>query len=159
MVIEEVPSVQLVADNQQLSIESVGNVEIGIDRYGKEHTVLLTNVLHVPDVSTNLFPMNKITKRGHTVIFDKYKRTILNQDKNIVAIAVENNGMYGILDRCKNRINAVMTLNYETWQHRLEHPSHDTLMKISAKLVKSIKIDTNSRNVYISYIKGKQHPI
>lgn len=51
-----------VADNQQLRIELVGNVEIDINQNGKEDTVLMTNVLHVPDLSANLLSVSKITR-------------------------------------------------------------------------------------------------
>lgn len=51
-----------VADNQQLRIESVGNVEIDINQNDKEDTVLVTNVLHVPDLPANLLSVSKITR-------------------------------------------------------------------------------------------------
>jgi len=137
-----------VADNKQLPIQSVGNVKIGINHNGKEDTVLVTNVLHVPDLTTNLFSVSKITQRGHTVIFDKKKCTIYDEDKNILVTATEDHGMYK-LNKFKNHVNIVNTTtsNYEIWHRRLGHPNHDALIKMKNKLLEGIKVDATSQNV------------
>jgi len=158
-IIDNVPNAMCtVADNKQLPIKSIGNVQIGINQNGKEDTVLVTNVLHVPDLTTNLLSVSKITQRGHTVVFDKEKCTIYDEDKNIVATATEDHGMYK-LNKSKNHVNIANTItsNYEIWHRRLGHPSHNALIKMKDELLEGIKVDAISQNVCISCIKSKQH--
>jgi len=112
-IIDDIPNAMYtVADNKQLSIKSV--VQIEINQNGKEDTVLVTNVLHVPDLTTNLLSVSKITQRGRTVIFDKKKCTIYDEDKNILATATEDHGMYK-LNKFQNHVNVANTTtsNYE----------------------------------------------
>jgi len=157
-IIDDIPNAMCTVADKQLSIKSIGNVQIGINQNGKEDTVLVTNVLHVPDLTTNLLSVSKITQRGLTVVFEKEKCTIYDEDKNIVATATEDHGMYK-LNKSKNHVNIANTTasNYEIWHRRLGHPSHNALIKMKDELLEGIKVDAISQNVCISCIKNKQH--
>lgn len=146
-----------IADNQKLHVESVGNTQIEIDNNGKNDAVLITDVLHVPKLSTNLLSVSRIAQQGYMVVFDRKKCTIFDEERNAIATASEDHGMYK-LDRPIHRIHAVgTTTDYETWHRRLGHPCHNVLMRMRNTVLKDININEANRNTCIPCVKGKQH--
>ena len=57
-----------VADNSEIISEGVGKIDL---RLNNENIETATNVLYVPNLSTNLLSVKKMTEKGYSVVFDK----------------------------------------------------------------------------------------
>ena len=75
------------ANNFRTNIDGVGDSQITVPDGGNGNRATLTQVLHAPDLRTNLMPVSKITGQGHEVTFKKNVAYVKNQKQEILAIA------------------------------------------------------------------------
>jgi len=52
------------------------------------------NVLHVPELQTNLFYVGKVTDRGYRVIFDNVKAEVTDKENQTILTAYRKNSLY-----------------------------------------------------------------
>ena len=75
-----------------IKITAEGKVKITV--YGESKIVSLNKTLHVPDLSTNLMSVNKITDTGFSVIFTKENAKVFDADINVKIIADKVGDLY-----------------------------------------------------------------
>lgn len=66
------------------------------------------DVLYIPELSTNLLSVSRITDRGHTVIFRKSTCEVYDQSNKLVVSGVKVSGLYKLDD---HKANCMMTSN------------------------------------------------
>lgn len=86
-----------VANNSTLETMGLGQVDVVLKDQSKHNTIL--NVLHVPNLSTNLLSVSYLAEKGCMVLFDKNQCTIFpNSDVKAfrvsTATASNENGLY-----------------------------------------------------------------
>lgn len=87
----DTPRLVTVANNQKMHVEGHGEVKLLLK--GHKQTTTLSEVIFVPDLSTNLLSVNKITAKGLEVHFDVQKCNIYCGEL-VVASATQVNGVY-----------------------------------------------------------------
>lgn len=108
----------ITADNTRLKAKMRGDAKLKING----HTIGVTGVLHVPELSVNLLSVYNIASKGNELVFNANGCTIYNNAKTVVAQCKAENGMYKFeseLDKC-----FVASSKYENamlWHGRLGH--------------------------------------
>lgn len=85
------PRLVTVANKQKM--RSVGHGDVELFLKGNKQTTTLSEVIFVPDLSTNLLSVSKITAKGLRVHFDTHNCSIYCGDK-VIANATKVNGVY-----------------------------------------------------------------
>lgn len=83
-------SLKLASDKHTTAIQGIGQVSVYND-YG---TVTLTDTLYVPDVTTKLMSVSKITEKGMKVVFEKEKAYIKEKDGTVTLTAKKKDGLF-----------------------------------------------------------------
>ena len=64
-----VPRDVVVGNGGEIKAVGKGSVDLMLQVGGREHKATLTDVLHVPDLSANLFSVSRATERGYKAVF------------------------------------------------------------------------------------------
>lgn len=168
-----------VADGSTLSCLGVGEVHIPL----KNKTQVVTDVLFLPNLSTNLISVSKLSEKGLSVIFTHKRCQIFKKDSMIVS-ATRQGGIYILDNVCgmslsdsqvqsdvaMNGVEAVLEpqslLNTEAnmnaselWHKRLGHLSYKGV-SVLRKLVSGINLPSTQHDATISKcvscVEGKQ---
>jgi hypothetical protein len=78
------------ANDGKMSVIGEGNTTLKL----KNFDVDMNQVLFVPELGVNLLSVNKIVKKGNTVVFNEKGCTITNPKKEIVTVCKPHNGTY-----------------------------------------------------------------
>lgn len=121
-----------VANNQTLSIDSVGDIEQKVNVDGRINDVLLKDVQLIPSICVNLLSVSKIVKESDKkVCFDRNGCKIFDANKNIIATGTLINDMFKL-----NTVSAKYACaansnkqndNIVIWHRRLAHASSSKL--------------------------------
>ena len=88
-------------DGHSLKATKQGVVEIAVKTpNGKERKCVLHDVIHVPDLSYNLFSVPKATERRATVMFDDLKCCIFNKKQKLITEGIKKGRLYHL--ECEN---------------------------------------------------------
>ena len=95
-----------------------------------ERKCVLRDVLHVPDLSYNLFSVPKAMEGGATVMFDDLKSCIFNKKQKLITEGTKKGRLYHL--ECENsagseRIHATL------WHRRYGHLSSKYLQLLAKK--------------------------
>ena len=147
------------ANNFRTSIDGVGDIQITVPDGGNGKRATLTQVLHVPDLRTNLMSVSKITDQGHEVTFKKNVACVKNKKQEMLAIAARK-GNYFVQG---NSEKAYIAERYEnsklmTWHERLGHLNERNLKQMfETEAVIGMKLSkTEQLGTCEICIKGKQ---
>ena len=77
----------MVANSNELSVSSAGDVDLNILQKGQRKKMTIKNVEYVPDLCANLLSVRQITKSGKKVLFEKDVCKIFGADAKIIACA------------------------------------------------------------------------
>lgn len=84
-----------VANNKELRVESCGKVNIHVKSKNRStNSIQVTDVLYVPELSTNLLSVSKIINNKGNIKFDSKGCYLYNKDNVEVAMATLVNNMY-----------------------------------------------------------------
>jgi len=75
------------ASGHEMNILGRGEVPLRISMRGTDKTIILKNVLHVPDCSMQLLSVKALGNQGFTILFEKDKATISDENREILLIA------------------------------------------------------------------------
>lgn len=111
-----------------------GNVAMKfIDKTGKAREFLAMDVLHVPEIETNLLSVSQLTKRGVEVSFSD-SEAFIKQEGTDVAVASLEQGLY----RMKESTTVMLTVAgmhnescRHTWHRRFGHLAYDVIDAIN----------------------------
>lgn len=149
--LHEIPEKQiLLGDNTSTKAKEAGNVSIDVTLGGDTRKILLlTDVLFVPGLGTNLVSCAALDKKQVSIEFAKGSCSLIDLDhKNqIIARGALDNGLYLLKGEVINtKIASYMADSLDLWHRRLAHVNKETVRKmITAKQLSDIinpKTDT-----------------
>nr|CAI5870545.1 unnamed protein product [Callosobruchus analis] len=90
-----------VADYSTMKCFGVGEVQVDLDIDGQKDTKVITNVMYVPSLSTNLVSVSRVTKKGYCVVFDEMSCKVYNKNNfdvkgNLEATGMQKDGLYSL---------------------------------------------------------------
>lgn len=130
---EQNNTLKLAAEDQTATVTGHGKVIITTN----DRKINLWNTLHVPNLSSNLMSVAKITENGHIVTFYKEKAIIKNENGDKIMEAIKKNGLYYVQE-IKENVNKILEENnIEKWHVKLAHINEQNLK--SALRNKSIR--------------------
>ena len=148
------------ANNQVASITGVGDFRILADNDKGGKPVILKKTLHVPDLRTNLMSVSKITDKGNEVIFRKEVAYVVNESREVLAVAKRHGDLYFVEQMAEEAGMAShqSKSSLMEWHERLGHLNEASLKKMATdqtvlgmKLKKSDRLETCE-----TCIQGKQ---
>jgi hypothetical protein len=87
------------ADNSYIKGIGTGTVPIEVKVGDINQKIMLQQVLHVPDASSNLLSIGQLTEAGLHTVFDKTGGSIVNRNDKTLAHAIKHGGLYCIHSR------------------------------------------------------------
>ena len=150
----------IVANKNRLNVDAVGEVNLDVCTGGTPDKINVKEVMFVPDLTTNLLSVSKITNKGHKVYFESSKCSIYDKSNALIASATLKNGMYK-LDRPKNKVHGANSVsvadNIHLWHSRLGHPSTDSMNRIKNGVVTGTNFKNSLSEPCEVCVQGKQH--
>lgn len=149
-------------DSKECRVAGVGTVEI--EKFIDDGWVSsrIENVLHVPDMTKNLFSVGVCAEKGLGVFF---RGNGVRIDNNGFAVGFGvrlENKIYRMIfktksAKCGSEANAVKT-SFRVWHERLGHVNGQTVRSlVKENLVKGVEFSENSENFCGSCQEGKSH--
>ena len=110
------------ADGKKITTEGIGSWRMAwMTRENEHSTVLLTDVLYVPQFQSNLISVRKLTAKGVKLIFDEDECHI-QKDNKVIADTIMSNGMYRLLTtHAALKVSDHTSNCLHTWHRILEH--------------------------------------
>lgn len=124
----ETPILVMIGDGKTLP--GVGTGDINLEAYdGKEFSkIVLQNVLHVPELRTNLFSVTQILDKGYFLTSDANKSEFKTEDGKIVALARRKGNLFQMDFRweevqkpTQEPVSCNVALSLRLWHERLAH--------------------------------------
>ena len=147
------------ANDARLKVKGVGNTSIKINN----NNIDVNEVLHVPNLATNLLSVHKIVQKGNSVLFDKYGCVIKNKANNIVVACKPKNGVYKISDAENMCLLTQKNNSAMLWHRRLGHVNYQTLLKMKNNNVGGLIFEKSDNDSEITECKvcmeAKQHRV
>lgn len=144
------------ANNAKLAVKSAGVVNVDVSLNGVNNQVSIDNVLHVPDLSSNLLSISQLCQKGHTVVFKNDGCQIFDRDMEVVATGRHVNNMF-LLNVSHNRCFLTEEKNESLlWHRRLGHLNHQDLCKLKTTATGIDFRSTKLVDPCIDCLKGKQ---
>jgi len=129
------------------SIIGKGDVKFQTYINGRVRNIILEDVLHTPELRSNLISVSKLEMKGTAVIFKDGKAIVELADSSRVLSAVKSGNMY-IVKIVQSSPEAFIAqsnqkpTSFDTWHRRLAHAGADTVREmISKQLVDGLHID------------------
>ena len=169
----DTPITVTVGNGAKVCASFAGDITIKLLVDNKYRTVTLTNVLHIPELTTNLFSVKQAAANGATVLFDSDTATVLHQSVRIIQGTAEG-GVYTFRaaypgwSRPSSTAFALVAraegITAEQWHRRMAHLSYGCLATlVDNDLVTGIHVpgsafkEAGQRHVCEGCIMGK-HP-
>jgi len=124
---------------ETMQAEGIGSIEFDNFR--------LTEALYVPNLSTNLLSVNKITKNGGEVIFTKEEVKIKYGYRIVLKGQKMSNGLFEVKLKPENNFESYLTgteSQINQWHRKLGHTSRDKIEKL---LTQSDEIKLSSKEL------------
>lgn len=161
-----------VANNQTISCIGSGNVKLNLKSNinNAVTTAIINNVLHVPDVATNLLSVGNITDKNRIVMFNQTECRLYDAKTcriygDYVSIGSRKNGGLYLLNEAVNEIHMVSDdivaasstcISQDTWHRRLGHLSLSGMRMLREHLAEGMNFKDEELKVCIPCIEGKQ---
>lgn len=127
-----------IANNFHIQVKGKGKCEVSANCGNYRNDVNVEDVSYVPELSTNLLSISKITEKGNKVIFSKSKCEVLDSSNRTIAVGIVENGLYKL---CKFQDNCMMTskvssqnlqkLNYDFDEKKKKKSDDNTMCCVS----------------------------
>lgn len=143
------------ANNDKMPVNGTGSVKLRLN----ENEIEVKEVLHVPNLTTNLLSVAKIVQNGNTVIFDKSGCKILNNRSELIAESKPSAGVYKFSSKIESCFLAsAPSSKLVTWHRRLGHINYVDLCKMKNGAVDGISFSENPNILSKCEVclKGKQ---
>lgn len=147
-----------IADNNKMSVVSVGDLELSIANGNDEKYVTIKNVEYVPNLCTNLLSVSQMALNGKRVVFNKnYCNIIDNGTNRVVATASLVDGLYKLNCKHPKTIsgNASVVVDYKLWHRRLGHIGNE-LVSATTQKNRSVNSKSADEAPCVICVKGKQ---
>jgi len=131
------PQPVYMGNNSKLMAEGIGDVPITLVHEGREHKGVLTNVLYVPGLATNLVSVRQLVEHGFKVNFAKDRCTIEDGEGKVLAKAYLNDKLYQLSTKQGERCHAARIVTSPAREARLWHERYGHLGMQSLQLLPS----------------------
>jgi transposase InsO family protein len=127
----QVPGYVVIADGSKVQVIGKGNVKLQVwVSPNKSRPATLYNVLHVPELSGNLFSVKAATQHGHVIQFGHTRCWIKNRRKMVCALGTIMDRLY-YLDVRTDDHSAKCASNTVLWHQRLAHANVDSIKNMT----------------------------
>ena len=157
------PTKITLGDSRTVEATGRGAVEVKLNLPGgKSNTGRLSEVLYVPSLAYNLLSVPKATEAGKTVMFGETRGEIVDEEGEVVAIAMKTGSLYYLNCEPMNnqQINSVTDqASKNLWHRRYGHLGERNLSKLKKDgLVKEFDYDAAQEIDFCeSCVRGKMH--
>ena len=153
-----------VANNQKIPVHSRGEVKLPVNSQNGTKTLLMKNVLYIPNLSTNLMSVGTITDNGYKVIFEGDKCTVMNAKNEALIYATKTPNKIYKLDtdpnaslnlgeretvtglKCTTEKKVpVSSASIEIWHRRLAHLNSAYLIQLKSRAATGIDFPSKSQ--------------
>lgn len=134
-----------------------GDVDLIIDRNGKEKPCRLENVLYVPNLKYSLVSISSLIDRGMKVSFSR-EGSHITMNGHTVAIGVRSGNLFSLKTRGLFSNECANVASIQLWHERLGHSDISGIRQLSNKnIVEGIHIGNShdAKQVCEACIKGK----
>lgn len=146
-----------VANNERIPVAGLGSLSLSVQIGKKSQIVDIENVLHVPDLNTNLLSVSQTVKKGNVVIFDINGCRITNKDNTLIATADLVNDMYQLNWNTDDKCYKTKVVDFDLWHRRLGHMSYDYMKNVQQIIDPSCNYEfKNKMEACDICLKGKQ---
>jgi len=131
------------------TIDGTGVAEFSTAIDGIVFRIQINNVLHTPQLQSNLILVSKLVGKGMTIAFEGETARVKRPDGVTIPIVVKRGGLYIVVaDNVINRTSEVNTfqtkrkaMTFEVWHRRLGHASAETITgMINCGLVDGLEV-------------------
>ncbi|GBP01126.1 Retrovirus-related Pol polyprotein from transposon TNT 1-94 [Eumeta japonica] len=141
----------------KINVKGCGQVALQVWNGSEWIDTTIDNVLHVPELKTNLFSVNCATSRGYVIVTEENKCKFYKQNK-VMAIAERRGSMYYLDFRYFNAYTANLAdvcCDLREWHEKLVHQN----IVYVKDVLKKNNINIKNANVQTceSCLKGKIH--
>lgn len=142
-----------IANNLQIRVDGIGHCEVQANNGSFQQELDIKEVSFVPDLSTNLLSVSKITEKGNTVIFTKSKCEVLDPTNEVIATGSIENGLYKL---CRSKQNCLIS-GKELWHRRLGHINESSMNQMKNGTADGIEYKNENLRDCFPCAEGKQH--
>ncbi|GBP32006.1 Retrovirus-related Pol polyprotein from transposon TNT 1-94 [Eumeta japonica] len=143
-----------VANDKELRVESCGKVNIHVkNKNGSTNSIQVTNVLYVPELSTNLLSVSNIINNKGNIKFDSKGCYLYNKDNVEVAMATLVNNMYKLNVVTVQAFLSTTNDDFISWHQRLGHLNYNDMKKLKDH-TDGVTMPQNSELTCVPCIKG-----
>lgn len=142
------------------NIESLGRGDVKVPLTSGSKTIC--DVIHVPQLTTNLLSVSKMTQKGLEVHFDSETCTIFDKNSDVVATATAVNGVYE-LDIFSGSTNtnyagtaSAKEVTQELWHKRLAHLNSRSMRLLKEGMAQGINYNEVDFKTCVACLEGKQ---
>ncbi|UYV63201.1 hypothetical protein LAZ67_2003420 [Cordylochernes scorpioides] len=116
------------ANNEKIRVSEMGDVTIKLGHeYGGE-TLLLENVLYVPELDGNILSVGRIEERGNKVLFQNGKASVFESDGELILKSNRRGRIYTVEEL---KMAKVKSPSADIWHRRLGHIYKRDLQNVS----------------------------
>jgi hypothetical protein len=153
-----------VANNEKLCSTGSGDVQVKVN----DKINCISNVLHVPNLSTNLLSSSGLVAKGFVVVFNSTGCQLFWNDDYaasgmVVATAFNHQGLYMLdMEQQSHAVTAIQPAAMavktpaDLWHHRLGHLCHYEMNLLRRGLAEGVTYNGWSEDKCISCLEGKQ---
>lgn len=129
----------IIANQTSVPVLCSGDVNIVTVTNDVQYDITVSNVLCIPDLTTNLLSVSQLIENGNKVIFKENACYIHNKKNEVVGQAELIDGVYRLQTLQTEETLAVpAVVSSETWHRRLGHINSVSLNKMKNKAVEGI---------------------
>jgi hypothetical protein len=153
------------ADNNIMQSKHIGRVSLSIDSDVGDENLILRDVLHVPELKSNLLSVVALNRDGKRVSFEPNGTVTMSDGDNTQTIGRNIGNLYHLTANSENynayqaSTNSRIVDNFKLWHYRLGHASQGVLETLKRHVIgidDEIKVPS-IKEVCVSCAQGKSH--
>ena len=150
-------NLKLASNKYTATIEGKGKVTM----FKEKEKFNLNDTLFIPDLTTNLLSVSKITEKGNKVIFEKEKAFIMENDGTVILTAKKSNDLYYLeFDESNETAKYTRTTGNDSkimqWHRKLGHINEKDLVRMAKEeLMYGLDVGEGKLDNCETCIKGK----
>lgn len=146
------------ANGEVVKVAGQGTVELRANVGDKTHTLVLRDVLFVPDLAVALISVSRLMRLGYTAKFGKEECEVIAENGKIVALAqVQRGGIYQLQGPIENTAMVAASTKNALWHHRLGHLPHASIKMLVDKSMVTGMVDVKDVGFCEACVQGKLH--
>lgn len=127
----ESPEYVMIADGSKIQVRGKGSVKLQVwESRNKSRYATLYNVLHIPELSGNLFSVKAATQNGYVIQFGHSRCWVKNRRKMVCASGTMRDKLY-YLDVRTDDHSARCASNTVLWHQRLAHANINSIKNMT----------------------------